>query len=104
MDIGPETASIFEDAVKGAKTVIWNRTMGVAEWRPFAEGTARVARALGELGDATTIIGGGSTAEAVASLGLEGKMTHVSTGGGAALELLEGKELPGVAALMDRDS
>ena len=103
MDIGPETASIFEEAVKPAKTVIWNGTMGVAEWQPFADGTARVASALADLGDATTIIGGGSTAEAVAALGLEGKMTHVSTGGGASLELLEGKELPGVAALMDRD-
>ena len=104
MDIGPETASIFEDAVKPAKTVIWNGTMGVAEWKPFAEGTRRIARALAGLVDATTIVGGGSTAEAVAALGLEDQMTHVSTGGGATLELLEGKELPGVAALMDRDS
>ena len=103
MDIGPETASIFEDAVNPAKSVIWNGTMGVAEWQPFAEGTERIARALAGLDDATTIIGGGSTAEAVAALGLNGEMTHVSTGGGVSLELLEGRTLPGVAALMDVD-
>ncbi len=103
MDIGPESADAFVDALVGAKTVIWNGPMGVFEWPPFAEGTTSVARALAALSDATTVIGGGSTADAVTSLGLSDKMTHVSTGGGASLEFLEGKELPGVAALLDRD-
>ena len=102
MDIGPETSAAFEAALAPAKTVAWNGTMGVAEWPPFAAGTARVARRIAGLKDATTVIGGGSTAEAVRALGLVDRMTHVSTGGGAALEFLEGRELPGVAALEDR--
>ena len=102
MDIGPETAASFEAALAAAKTVTWNGTMGVAEWPPFAAGTARVASVIAGLKDATTVIGGGSTAEAVRALGLVERMTHVSTGGGAALEFLEGRELPGVAALQDR--
>ena len=102
MDIGPETAAAFESALGPAKTVAWNGTMGVAEWPPFAAGTARVANRIAGLKDATTVIGGGSTAEAVRALGLVERMTHVSTGGGAALEFLEGRELPGVAALQDR--
>ena len=102
MDIGPETAAAFEAALSSAKTVAWNGTMGVAEWPPFAAGTERVANAIAGLEDATTVIGGGSTAEAARALGLVDRMTHVSTGGGAALEFLEGRELPGVAALADR--
>ncbi len=100
MDIGPETASIYAAAVEGAGTVVWNGTMGVSEWPPFARGTERVARALAGLDDAVTVLGGGSMAEAVQALGLEGSMTHVSTGGGASLEFLEGRTLPGVEALM----
>ena len=104
MDIGPETAASFEAALAPARTVAWNGTMGVAEWPPFAVGTARVANRIAGLKNATTVIGGGSTAEAVRALGLVDRMTHVSTGGGAALEFLEGRELPGVAALQDRKS
>ena len=104
MDIGPETAASFEAALAPARTVAWNGTMGVAEWPPFAAGTARVANRIAGLKNATTVIGGGSTAEAVRALGLVDRMTHVSTGGGAALEFLEGRELPGVAALQDRKS
>ena len=100
MDIGPETASIYAAAVEGAGTVVWNGTMGVSEWPPFARGTERVARALAGLDDAVTVLGGGSMAEAVQALGLEDSMTHVSTGGGASLEFLEGRTLPGVEALM----
>ena len=102
MDIGPETAGAFEAALAPARTVAWNGTMGVAEWPAFAAGTARVANAIAGLEGGTTVIGGGSTAEAVRMLGLVDRMTHVSTGGGAALEFLEGRELPGVAALQDR--
>ena len=103
MDIGPRTAASYERALADARTVIWNGPMGVSEWRPFAEGTARIARALARLKDATTVLGGGSTAEAVGALGLTAQMTHVSTGGGASLEFLEGRTLPGVAALMDKE-
>ena len=102
MDIGPATADAFERTLAAARTVIWNGPMGVFEWEPFAEGTRRIATTLAGLTHATTLIGGGSTAEAVAALGLDEKMTHVSTGGGASLELLGGKTLPGVAALMDK--
>ena len=101
MDIGPETAEQYADALLDAGTVLWNGTMGVFEWPPFSAGTKRLAEALAAQDEAISIIGGGSTADAVISLGLADKMTHVSTGGGASLEFLEGRELPGVAGLMD---
>ena len=101
MDIGPETEKIFADAVKDAKTVVWNGPMGCFEMSNFAHGTAAVAKALADT-DATTIIGGGDSAAAVNILGYGDKMTHISTGGGASLEFLEGKELPGVAAANDK--
>lgn len=103
MDIGPETAERYADALSYAGTVLWNGTMGVFEWQAFSAGTKRLAEALAAQEEAITVIGGGSTAEAVASLGLVDMMTHVSTGGGASLEFLEGRELPGVAGLMDAD-
>jgi phosphoglycerate kinase len=101
LDIGEETCKLFADAVKDAKTVVWNGPMGVFEMPNFAKGTIAIAKALAEI-DATTIIGGGDSAAAVNQLGFGGKMTHISTGGGASLEFLEGKELPGVAAANDR--
>ena len=97
LDIGTETAKLYADAVKSAKTVVWNGPMGVFENPTLAAGTIAVAKALAET-DATTIIGGGDSAAAVNQLGFGDKMTHISTGGGASLEFLEGKELPGVAA------
>lgn len=103
MDIGPETAERYANALSDAGTVLWNGTMGVFEYVPFSAGTKRLAEALASHEAAITVIGGGSTAEAVISLGLEDKMTHVSTGGGASLEFLEGRELPGVAGLMDAE-
>ena len=100
-DIGPKTQAMFADAVKSAKTVVWNGPMGVFENPTLAEGTIAVAKALAET-DATTIIGGGDSAAAVNTLGYGDKMSHISTGGGASLEFLEGKELPGVAAANDK--
>ncbi|MDE6107896.1 MAG: phosphoglycerate kinase [Oscillospiraceae bacterium] len=100
LDIGPETVKLYCDAVKGAGTVIWNGPMGVFEFEKFAAGTKAVAEALSQT-SAITIIGGGDSAAAVQQLGYADKMTHISTGGGASLEFMEGKELPGVACLLD---
>ena len=102
MDIGPKTCELYKDALKDAKTVVWNGPMGVFEFPNFAKGTIAVAEELAQLTDATTIIGGGDSAAAVNNLGFGDKMTHISTGGGASLEFLEGKELPGVVAANDK--
>ncbi len=102
MDIGPKTIQLFRQALVGAKTVVWNGPLGVFEMKPFSLGTKAIAQTLAELEDATTIIGGGDSAAAVEQLGYADKITHISTGGGASLEFLEGKELPGVAALSQR--
>ena len=101
LDIGPKTIELFSDAVKSAKTVVWNGPMGVFEKPEFAKGTLAVATAMAE-SDAVTIIGGGDSAAAVTQMGLADRMSHISTGGGASLEFLEGKELPGVACLLDK--
>lgn len=102
LDIGPKTTELFANAVKDAGTVIWNGPMGVSEWEHFANGTIGVATAIAD-SDAISIIGGGDSAAAIQKLGFADKMSHISTGGGASLEFLEGKELPGVAALNDKD-
>jgi phosphoglycerate kinase len=102
LDIGPESAKLFSDAVAGAKTVVWNGPMGCFEMPNFAKGTIAVAEAMAKLEDATTIIGGGDSAAACNQLGFGDKMTHISTGGGASLEFLEGKDLPGVVAADDK--
>ena len=101
LDIGEKTRELYADAIKSAKTVVWNGPMGVFEMSNFAKGTIAVAEALAAI-DATTIIGGGDSAAAVNQLGFGDKMSHISTGGGASLEFLEGKELPGVAAANDK--
>ena len=102
LDIGPKTAELYAEAVKSAKTVVWNGPMGVFENPILAKGTIAVAKSLADT-DATTIIGGGDSAAAVNQLGFGDKMSHISTGGGASLEFLEGKELPGVVAANDKN-
>jgi phosphoglycerate kinase len=103
VDIGPETMTRFGVALEGARTILWNGPMGIFEVKSFAEGTRAVARLLAEAtaGGATTIVGGGDSVAAIESAGLAADISHISTGGGASLEFLEGKELPGVAALSD---
>jgi phosphoglycerate kinase len=101
LDAGPKTVADYEAKLRGAKTVVWNGPLGVAEWEAFAQGSTAIARFLAKL-DATVVIGGGETVAMVTELGLAGEYAHVSTGGGASLEFLEGRELPGVSALLDR--
>jgi phosphoglycerate kinase len=102
LDIGPKTIARFTDALQGAGTVIWNGPMGVFEFSSFSQGTKSIAKALSELSNTITIIGGGDSASAVEQMGFADKMTHISTGGGASLEFLEGLALPGITCLMDR--
>jgi phosphoglycerate kinase len=101
LDIGPKTQELFSKAIAGSGTVVWNGPMGVSEWKNFAAGTEAVANAVAESG-AISIIGGGDSAAAVEKLGFAAKMTHISTGGGASLEFLEGKSLPGIACLNNK--
>jgi phosphoglycerate kinase len=102
LDIGPKTVELFKKTLAGAKTVVWNGPMGVFEMPNFAKGTLEVGRALADLPDATTIVGGGDSTAAAKQLGIAPKLTHISTGGGASLEYLEGKELPGIACVSDK--
>ena len=102
LDIGEKTRELFAKSIIGAGTVVWNGPMGVSEWKNFAAGTEAIAEAVANSG-AVSIIGGGDSAEAVERLGFADKMTHISTGGGASLEFLEGLELPGIACLMDKN-
>ncbi|MBZ6528225.1 phosphoglycerate kinase [Aerococcaceae bacterium DSM 111021] len=102
LDCGPESVKVFEDVLKDAKTVVWNGPMGVFEMESFAQGTIGVCEAIANLEDATTIVGGGDSATAVAQLGYEDKFSHISTGGGASLNYLEGTELPGVTAIDEK--
>ena len=102
LDIGPKTIDLYVDTLKKMKTVVWNGPMGVFEMEPFSKGTFTIAKALAEI-DATTVVGGGESAEVVDKLGLEDRLSHVSTGGGASLEMLEGMVLPGIAVLADKE-
>ena len=101
VDIGPKTTSLFKEKLKSAKTIVWNGPLGISEMDAFSKGTEEISKFMATL-RATTIIGGGDTAAAVAKFKLEDKMTHISTGGGASLKFLEGKVLPGIAALTDK--
>ena len=101
-DIGPETIEMFKNELAGAKTVIWNGPLGLSEFKKFAVGTDTIAKFLGDMEDVTTIIGGGDSAAAIERMGIGDKFTHISTGGGASLEFLEGKKLPGVECLLDK--
>ena len=101
-DIGPETIKIFEEELKDAKTVVWNGPLGLSEFKKFAVGTDTIARFLGDMKDVTTVIGGGDSAAAIERMGIGDKFSHISTGGGASLEFLEGKKLPGVECLLDK--
>lgn len=102
LDIGPKTVALYKEALQGAKTVVWNGPMGVFEMKPFAKGTFEICTAISELPGATTVIGGGDSAAAAIQAGFADKFSHISTGGGASLEYMEGKELPGIAIIADK--